>query len=181
MCACIPPFPFCLLHGRPIISRPGLPVCMYSYDGSCRLIELSSFQFDTEISRKRPDEKSWWLNIEKHAKALLSRASRRFVSDGGGAADLWEPLFVVCSLPIVGFRCRRRAVPPSVQVSGIGYEYQKRTVENMRIWRTWWKIDTHQRDCDVISFRLSESTIAVGKLFSTLPRNLLGPRHRHVA
>lgn len=42
-----------------------------------------------------------------------------------------------------------------------------------RTWRTWWKIDTLQRDCGVISFRLSESTIAVGKFFSTLPRNLL--------
>lgn len=137
----------------------GSYLCMYSYDGSCRLIELSSFQFDTEISGKRPDEKSWWLNIEKHAKALLNLC-HRFVSDGGGAADLCEPLFVVIfgSLSIFGFRCRPWWCLFSCVRSG---------TENVqwRTWRTWWKIDTLQGDCDVIYFRLSESTIAVGKIF----------------
>lgn len=52
-------------------SRDGTYLSMYGSVSSCRLIELSSFQFDAEISSGNSDEKSWWLNIEKHARALL--------------------------------------------------------------------------------------------------------------
>lgn len=74
-----------------IISR----VYLYlpSHNGSCRLIELSSFQFDAEISPESPVEKSWWLNIEKHARPLSILARQR-----GGAAYLWKLLFVAAFL-----------------------------------------------------------------------------------
>lgn len=133
---------------------------MYSYDGSCRLIELSSFQFDTEISGKRPDEKSWWLNIEKHAKALLSlwqsirfwrRRSCRFVR-AFVCRDLCRSLNLDAAVTVRWCCVRSGQVP-----------------KKWRTWRTWWKIDTLQRDCGVIYFRLSESTIVVGRLFSTSP------------
>lgn len=78
-------------------SHDGTYLRMYRRLGSCRLIELSSFQFDTEISGENSDEKSWWLNIEKHARALL-RSGPRFVSEQDRTVDLWEPLFVATNL-----------------------------------------------------------------------------------
>ena len=71
--------------------------CAYSCSGSCSLIELSSFQFDAEISSERADEKSWWLNIEKHARVLSAWTPDFFLLEGG-AVDLWDLLFVVVGL-----------------------------------------------------------------------------------
>ena len=80
-----------LLLSLSLISRVYLylPSC----NGSCRLIELSSFQFDAEISPESPDEKSWWLNIEKHARPLSGLARQL-----GGPCYLWVLLFVVAFL-----------------------------------------------------------------------------------
>lgn len=81
------PFTLLISPSLSIISK----VYLYlpTHNGSCRLIELSSFQFDAEISPESPVEKSWWLNIEKHARPLSVLARQR-----GGAVYLWKLLFV---------------------------------------------------------------------------------------
>lgn len=98
-------------------------------DGSCRLIELSSFQFDAEISDERLDEKSWWLNIEKHARALLSFWSP-LVFDGGGVVDLWEPLFAVTVFATGPDAAYDGAYGDAVFPACSGME-EKNTVENL--------------------------------------------------
>lgn len=130
-----------------------LSACIALRPAAAGLIELSSFQFDAEILDERPDEKSWWLNIEKHARVLLGLA----VSNAGGVADLWEPLFVAADL-YDGPRCWRSAVFRCQQVRAM-----ENTMKNRRPPRTDF----------VIYSCLSGLSIVVGRMFSSffsLPR-----------